>query len=108
MGLAEELARLGYTTTLAVGVLQLAAHLSRWLYPEDIELGDVSGSVIQRFLAARRVAYTGHYSLEALEGLVLGYLRREGLEFVGPVPMPSSPIETMLVRYRRYLIDIAG
>ena len=106
-GLAEELARLGYTATSAVGVLRLAAHLSRWLESEDMGLGEVGGPVIARFLAARRAAYTSHYSLQALDP-VLGYLRREGLVPVEPVPMPSSPIETMLARYRRYLIDDRG
>lgn len=76
-GLAEERARLGYTATSAVGELRLAAHLSRWLDSEDMGLGDVSGPVIERFLAARRIAYTSHYSLQALDP-VLGYLRREG------------------------------
>jgi integrase/recombinase XerD len=106
-GLAEELVRLGYTATSAVGVLQLAAHLSRWLDSEDVGLGDVSGPVIERFLAARRAAYTSHYSLQALNP-VLGYLRREGLVPVEPVPMLSSPIETVLARYRRYLIEDRG
>ena len=106
-GLAEELARLGYTATSAVAVLQLAAHLSRWLDSQDIGLGDVSGRVIERFLAARRVSYTSHYSLQALDP-VLGYLRGEGLVPVEPVPMPSSPVETLLARYRLYLVDDRG
>lgn len=106
-GLAEELARLGYTATSAVAVLQLAAHLSRWLDSQDIGLGDVSGRVIERFLAARRVSYTSHYSLQALDP-VLGYLRGEGLVPVERVPMPSSPVETLLARYRLYLVDDRG
>lgn len=106
-GLAEELARLGYTATSAVGVLRFAAHLSRWLDSEDMGLGDVDGSVIERFLAVRRAAYTSHYSLQALDP-VLGYLRREGLVPVERIRMPSSPIETVLARYRLYLIDDRG
>jgi site-specific recombinase XerD len=106
-GLAEELARLGYTATSAVGVLQLAAHLSRWLDTEDLGPGDVSGPVIERFLAARRAAYTSHYSMQALDP-VLDYLRREGLVPVEPVPMPSSPVATLLARYRWYLTEDRG
>jgi integrase/recombinase XerD len=99
-GLAEELARLGYTATSAVGVLQLAAHLSRWLDSEDMGLGDVSGPVIERFLAARRAAYTSHYSLQALDP-VLDYLRREGL-------VPVEPCRCRHHRSRRCWPGIAG
>jgi integrase/recombinase XerD len=106
-GLAEELARLGYTATSAVGVLRLGAHLSRWLDTEDLGPGDMSGPVIERFLAVRRAAYTSHYSMQALDP-VLDYLRREGLVPVEPVPMPSSPVETLLARYRSYLTEDRG
>lgn len=106
-GLAEELARLGYTATSAVGVLQLAAHLSRWLDAEDLGRGDASGPVIEQFLAARRAAYTSHYAMQAPDP-VLDYLRREGLVPVELVPMPSSPVETLLARYHWYLTEDRG
>lgn len=106
-GLVEELSRLGYTATSAANVMQLAAHLSRWLSSEGIELGEVSGAVIERFLAVRRATYTGHYSLQALRP-VLGYLRREGLVPVEPAPVPVSAVEVLLARYRRYLVDDRG
>lgn len=106
--LVEELARLGYTTTSATNVMQLAAHLSRWLGSEGIDLGEVSGGVIDRFLAVRRATYAHHYSGQALRP-VLAYLRREGVvPAVQAASAASSPVELLLVRYRRYLVVDRG
>ena len=60
--LAHEFSRLGYSVTSAVIVVRFAAHLSRWLASEEIELSAVTDAVIDRFLAVRRVEYTSHYS----------------------------------------------
>ena len=106
-GLAEELDLLGYTTTSATAQMQLAAHLSRWLESQIMGPGDLTGPVIERFLAARRTSYTNHYSLQAL-GPVLGYLRRQGVVPAVVVQAPSSPVEVLLARYRQYLIDDRG
>ena len=106
-GLAEELVLLGYTATSATAQMQFAAHLSRWLESQGLGPGDLTGPVTERFLAARRVTYTSHYSLQAL-GPVLGYLRRLGVVPRTVVPEPSSPTELLLARYRQYLIDGRG
>jgi len=52
-GLREELARLGYARTSATTLLQLAAHLSRWLGASGVGLGGLTGPVIDRFLVER-------------------------------------------------------
>lgn len=106
-GLGEELALLGYTVTSATVQMQFAAHLSRWLSSQGMGLGDLTGPVIERFLAARRADYTSHYSLEAMEP-ILGYLRREGLVPAAVVPAPSSPVEVLMARYGEYLINERG
>lgn len=107
-GLVAELTRLGYATTSATSVMQLTAHLSRWLGSEGIELGGVSGGVIERFLAVRRATYAHHYSAQALRP-VLAYLRDEGLvPAEQPVPRPSSPVEVLLARFGRYLVVDRG
>lgn len=103
-GLAEELAVLGYATTSATAQMQLAAHLSRWLESQGMGPGDLTGQVLERFLAARRLSHTSHYSLQAL-GPVLGYLRRQGVVSAQATPEPSSPAEVLLARYRQYLTD---
>jgi integrase/recombinase XerD len=106
-GLAEELALLGYTTTSATAQMQLAAHLSRWLESQGMGPNELTGPVIERFLAVRRVDYTSHHSLQALEPM-LGYLRREGVTPAAVVPEPSSPAEVLLARYRRHLAEGRG
>ncbi|MGH3492573.1 MAG: tyrosine-type recombinase/integrase [Sciscionella sp.] len=102
-GLAVELATLGYTTTSATAQLQLAAHLSRWLESEGTGQADLTAEVLERFLAARRHTYASLYTLRAL-GPILGYLRRHGAVPALVAPGPSSPSETLLARYRHYLV----
>lgn len=105
--LAHEFSRLGYSVTSAVIVVRFAAHLSRWLASEEIELSAVTDAVIDRFLAVRRVEYTSHYSRRALRP-VLAYLRREGLVPPEAGPVPASGSEVLLARYRRYLVIDRG
>ncbi len=88
-GLVEELALLGYATTSATNQVQLAAHLSRWLASEGLAEQDLTGPVIERFLAARRSSHTHHHSLQAL-ATVLCYLRRQGVVPAAVVTEPSS------------------
>jgi len=106
-GFAEELARLGYTTTSATMQMHLAAHLSRWLEAHDLGPGDLEGPVLERFLAARRASYTSAHSLRAL-GPVLGYLRGHGVAPDAVEPAPASPAESLLARYREYLTGERG
>ena len=83
--LRGEFVRLGYATSSATAQLQLAAHLSRWLQAEGLGTEDLTGPVIERFLATRRRDYSNLYSMQALEPL-LAYLRR-----VGAAPEPVAP-----------------
>ena len=107
-GLLGELERLGYTTTSATAQMGLAAHLSRWLQSHGLGPGDLTGPVIERFLAERRTRYTGLYSLQAL-GPVLDYLRGRDVAPSAQEPAPpSSPIEVVLAEYREFLVDERG
>lgn len=101
-GLAEELTLLGYAATSATVQVQLAAHLSRWLASENLASQDLTGPVIEQFLAARRASHTNLCSLRALTP-VLDYLRRQGAAPVAVVAEPSSPIEAVLAQYRQWL-----
>ena len=73
-GLREELARLGYALTSATTLLQLAAHLSRWLDASGEGPCDLTGPVIDRFVVERRRTYANYRSDQALAP-ILGYLR---------------------------------
>ena len=100
--LKGEFARLGYATSSATAQLQLAAHLSRWLQAEGLGTKDLTGPMIERFLAARRRDYSNHYSLQALTPL-LEYLRRAEFapEPVAPEPCPGAG--RLLARFGAYL-----
>lgn len=106
-GFACEFSRLGYSVTAAVIAVQFVAHLSRWLASEEIELGEVTDAVTDRFLCVRRAEYTSHYSRRALRP-VLAYLRREGLVPPEAMPVPACGAEALLTRYRRYLVTERG
>lgn len=100
--LRGEFARLGYATSSATVQLQLAAHLSRWLQAEDLGTQDLTGPVIERFLATRRRDYSNLYSMQALAPL-LGCLRRTGLAPEPVVPEASSGRDRLLARFGDYL-----
>ena len=101
-GLLEELARLGYARTSAATLLQLAAHLSRWLDASGLGAGDLTGPVIDRFLVERRRTHTHYRSRRGLTP-ILGYLRGLGVA-PGPEPVVAHlPADVLLDRFARYL-----
>jgi site-specific recombinase XerD len=107
-GFVAELARLGYTADSASGQMFLMAHLSRWLVGERLDAGGLTPQVVQRFLAARRAAgYKLYRSPKALVPL-LGYLRELGVTPPAPPPGPAGPAQTLLDRYRHFLVTERG
>lgn len=101
-GWREVLVADGYAPTSAATKLQLAAHLSRWLQSQALGLREVTGQVIEEFLAERKATHTAQISLEAL-GPFLGYLRS-----LGTIPelephVPVTPQEILLAEYQDYL-----
>jgi len=104
-GLVAELAVLGYESTSAADQLRLAAHLSRWLQARGLTAGELTGPVIEAFLADRRRDYSSGYSTRALR-VLLAYLRRVG---AAPAAEDSSVRssgagEIVLAEFRRYLL----
>ena len=55
-GFTAELRRQGYSPFTAVSVLQLTAHLSRWLERQGLDAGDLTAECAERYLAARRAS----------------------------------------------------
>jgi site-specific recombinase XerD len=106
-GFAEELLRQGYVRASAGQVICMVAHLDRWLVSEAIGLDGLTASVIERYLQERRAAgYRQYRSPKALRRLV-SYLAPLN---VLPVEVPSAPgaVETLLDRYREYLLGERG
>lgn len=106
-GFAAQLLARGYSRTSAAQHVCFIAHLDRWMSAEGVGLDGLSGSVIERYLAARRAAgYAQYLSVKALRPL-LDYLAPLG---VLPVPpeVPPGPVEELLGRFRDYLVGERG
>jgi site-specific recombinase XerD len=107
-GLADELARLGFTELSARAQLGLAAHLSRWLAAAGLGTGALTSSAVEEYLVARRAAgYTAYLTPKALAPL-LGYLRGLGVIPLAGIRAPVTPAEELLEEYRRYLLAERG
>ncbi|MGH8907935.1 MAG: hypothetical protein ACRD0K_15805 [Egibacteraceae bacterium] len=57
-GFRAELAGLGYSLRGSEAQLRLMGHLSRWLGAQELPVGDLTGEVSARFVAARRGLYS--------------------------------------------------
>lgn len=102
-GFAVELAGRGYTPLSAGAQLRLAAHVSRWLEGEGLDVAGLTPAAAASFVAARRAAgYTSYLSVRALVPL-LGYLRGLGVVALEPEPVAATAVEDLLERYRCYL-----
>lgn len=98
-GFAEELLRQGYSRSSAGQHVCFIAHLDRWMCAAGVELGELSGPVIERYLAERgAVGYAEYRSVKALRPL-LDYLAPLGVLAVAPQVRPG-PVEELLGRYR--------
>jgi hypothetical protein len=53
-GFREELLRRGYRPGTAAKLLQLMAHLSRWMAAQDLEPADLRTAEVERFVQERR------------------------------------------------------
>ena len=70
-GFAEELLRQGYTRSSAEQHVCFIAHLDRWMSAGGVGLDELSGPLIERYLAERRAAgYVKYRSVKALRPLL--------------------------------------
>ena len=107
VGFAAELLRQGYSRSSASQHVCFIAHLDRWMSAAGVGLGELSGPVIERYLAERRAAgYVEYRSVKALRPLQ-GFLEPSGV-----LPLPQEVlldvVEDLLGRYRDYLIGERG
>jgi integrase/recombinase XerD len=107
-GFAAGLVAQGYTLFSTRNQMALAAHLSRWLAGQGLEVSALTASVVEGFLAARRAAgYRAFRTAKALAPL-LGYLRGLQLLPPGPPAGPRTPAEVLLDRFGEYLLAERG
>lgn len=105
-GFREHLVENGYTLRTKRELLQLLAHLSRWMEAQELEVGALTSAVAERFvLERRRQGYRSSISLKS-PSRVLGYL-----DSVGALPVDESvlsPLDELLEAYVRYLREERG
>jgi integrase/recombinase XerD len=88
-GFRVELERQGYSRLGATPQLRLMAHASRWMQSEGLAPEELTGEVVDRFLAARRAAGRRDYVTARAMAPLVGYLRRLG---VAPPPVRSRAL----------------
>jgi integrase/recombinase XerD len=104
----SKLRNAGYTPLSAVNQKKLLAHLSRWLEADGLDVGDLTDARIGAFLQSRRArGCTWSITREALMPLL------ELLSELGALPPPEppvsdSPVDVLLARFRRYLLEERG
>ena len=104
-GFRADLLGQGYTRESAENQVRLAAHLSRWLVREELDVTELATEVVERYVGARRAE--GKINMRSPLALVplLDHLRGLG---VAPAPPPSvaaTPEEQLLEQYERYLLS---
>ena len=106
-GFRADLAARGYTPGSAALQLQLAAQLSRWMQAGALDVAGLTAGRFREFFAQRRArGVKWHVSPGAL-GWLTDYLGAGGLLPL-PEPMPESPHDVLLGRYRGYLAQERG
>lgn len=100
------LARRGYTPGAVRNMLADLGRVGRWLSAQDLEAAQLNEARMAAFLAARRAA--GARKVPGPRAMVplLTYLREAGV-VLATVPS-RSPLETLLERYRSWLIQERG
>ena len=102
-GFAQELVRQGYTVNGGEQHLRFVAHLNRWMLAGGLTVGDLSGPVIEQYLAERRAAGYVRYRTMAAMRPLLAYLAPLGV--LPPACVPErAPAEDLLDRYGQFLI----
>jgi site-specific recombinase XerD len=102
-GFCAALVRMGYTRRTARDHGYVLVHLSRWLVAQRVEPSELTSSVVERFLSARRHAgYRRWSSVRSLRPL-LAYLREVAGVPACQEPAVEGPVDRLLDSYRRYL-----
>jgi integrase/recombinase XerD len=103
--LSSSLAAAGYTPLSVVNQLRLLAHVSRWMDGHDYSVTDLTGEVLEEYLAAAHAA--GRLSLCSQGGLA-HLLRALPIPPANPDPPAVSSTERLLASYRQHLLNERG
>jgi len=107
-GFREAMRRRGHTSLTIRDLVRVFAKLDAWLLAEGIGCDELTVETVERFAGWRRgCGATTYFTVRGLDPLI-GFLRSEGAAPVLPTPERSTPVEVLLDRYRRFLIDERG
>jgi integrase/recombinase XerD len=106
-GFRAELAARGYAPGSQALQLQLAAELSRWLEVQGLGAGGLTPERVSAFFEMRRARVRVLYVSPRALGVLLDHLGEVGALPV-PEPVPVTPLEALLDRYRGYLLRERG
>jgi site-specific recombinase XerD len=105
-GFQTSLSEQGYSGLAVRNMLKDVGAVGRWMQERDLQPGQLTPAVIAEFridcLAVGRRKVPSVKSFEPL----LRFLRAEGV--IGEPPEPESPVERLLVDYRRWLVVERG
>jgi len=106
VGYRCELERRGFSTRSVRDRMQVAGQLNHWLAAEGLSAADLAAARAGQFFAALRAG--GQRRVPAMQTLapLFDYLRDE--QVLPPEPTVSSPAESLLASYHRYLIFERG
>ena len=107
-GFAEELLRQGYTRSSAEQHVCFIAHLDRWMLAEGVGLDGLSGSVIERYLAAAARGRVCGVPVAARRCDRCWTTSRRWVCCRSRQEVPPDPVEELLGRYRGYLLAERG
>jgi integrase/recombinase XerD len=105
-GFTAELQRLGFTPLSVVHQSRLAAHLSRWMQDQGLQVAQLTSDRIDEFLVERRTTHTNRYTCRSLSTL-LGSLNGLGVLPVEESSQPA-PSELLATEFERYLVSERG
>ena len=107
-GLEKDLQRQGYAASTLWKQRRLFNDLIEWLQGQELAMGDLSVTHVDRFMADRRAAGVRKLKTRKALGPILDYLRGLGLVPAAEAPVEGGPVGEILDRYRRFLTTERG
>lgn len=106
-GYRARLLELGYTPGTVKHKLNELAHLGRWMASEGMDVGQLNNEVIAAFLAATGLRRPRSLMTERSFRPLLAYLRSVGIIAPECPEQSLTPLDELIVDYRKWLCDRA-
>jgi site-specific recombinase XerD len=103
-GVAARLSRLGYAPATAVHQMRLVTKLSRFMQRRMLTAHDLDHTLLVSFFDDLRKHRHSPFPTPKSLGWLVDYLREVDAAPATRQPVPSSPIDELMARYRSYLV----